>query len=85
MNLFKLGGWDRIFEEMELKYMNNAGTALAMLQKSRRIDIHFVTSLDKETCGLMEAIPTSQADVQRLIDFEKGDIAYIQNASLLYK
>ncbi len=85
MNLFKLGGWDRIFEEMELKYMNNAGTALAMLQKSRRIDIHFVTSLDKDTCGLMEAIATNPDEVQTLIDHEKGDIAYIQNASLLYK
>jgi len=85
MNLFKLGGWDQIFEAMEVKYMNNAGTALAMISKSRRIHIHFVTSLDQETCKLMGAIKTSPENVQALIDYETGDTAYIQNASLLYK
>ncbi len=85
MNLFRLGGWDQIFEEMEVKYMNNAGTALAMITKSRRIDIHFVTSLDQETCSLMGAIKTLPREVQQLIDHETGETAYIQNASLLYK
>ena len=85
MNLFRLGGWDQIFKEMEAKYMNNAGTALAMITKTRRIHIHFVTSLDEETCNLMGALKTESEEVQPLIDKETGDIAYIQNASLLYK
>ncbi len=85
MNLFKLGGWDPIFEKMQEKYENNAGTALAMIDKCRRINIHFVTSLDKETCDLMGAVKTSPGQAQQLIAHEKGEIAWIENASLLYK
>jgi len=85
MNLFKLGDWEQIFEEMENEYINNAGTALAMISKSRRIHIHFVTSLDQETCRLMGAIKTLPEAVQQLIHHENGETAYIQNASLLYK
>lgn len=84
LNLFKLGGWDPIFEKMETKYENNAGTALAMIDKCRRINIHFVTSLDKETCDLMGAVKTSPGQAQQLIAREKGEIAWIENASLLY-
>ncbi|MCK5068401.1 MAG: DUF2088 domain-containing protein, partial [Bacteroidales bacterium] len=51
MNLFKLGGRDNIFEELTVEYKNNAGTALAMLEKSGRIDIHMVTSLSDEECS----------------------------------
>ncbi len=85
MNLFKLGGWDQIFERMEEKYENNAGTALAMMDKSHRIKIHFVTSLDDETCNLMGAIKTSHEQTQDLIRNERGDVAWIENAGLLYK
>ncbi|MCK5136471.1 MAG: nickel-dependent lactate racemase [Bacteroidales bacterium] len=85
MNLFKLGGWDRIFEKMASRYENNAGTALAMIHKSRRIKIHFVTSFDKETCNLMGAVKTSPEQAQQLITDETGDMALIENASLVYK
>jgi len=85
LNLFKLGGWDPIFEKMEAKYENNAGTALAMIDKCRRIKIHFVTSLDKETCNLMGAVKTSPGQAQQLIAGDTGEIAWIENASLLYK
>lgn len=83
--LLRLGGEEGIFEAMEVRYRNNAGTALAMLQKSKRIRIHFVTSLDDETCRLMGAVRTAPEEVQGLIDQEQGEIAWIGNASLLYR
>ncbi len=47
MELFKLGGTEGIFREMALAYKNNAGTALATIEKAQRISIRFVTSLDE--------------------------------------
>lgn len=85
MNLFKLGGWDRIFEEMEKQYMNNAGTALATIKKSKRITVRFVTSLDEKTCGLMGYTRTSVEEAVQLAGQAGGDVAWIGNASLLYK
>jgi nickel-dependent lactate racemase len=85
LNLFKLGGWDAIFEQMQLKYENNAGTALSMIKKSRRISIRYVTSFDKETCDLLGAIKTSPEEAKSIVSNEKGNVAWIENASLLYK
>jgi len=85
MDIYKLGGWNQIFEKMKQCYANNAGTAVAMLDKAQRIEIHFVTSLDKETCNLMGAIKTSPEQAHDLIVEEKGKVAWIENAGLLYK
>jgi hypothetical protein len=85
MELFRLGGWDQIFAEMEKKYMNNAGTALATIQKSRKISVRFVTSLDDETCDLMGYTRISPEEAGDLLATETGQVAWIGNASLLYK
>lgn len=84
MKLFKLGGWNQIFEQNEVKYENNAATALSMMHKTNRIRIHFVTSLDEQTCILMGAFKTSFEETKQLMEKEAGDIAWIENASLLY-
>jgi nickel-dependent lactate racemase len=85
MKLFELGGREAIFKAMEKAYANNAGTALAMLEKAERIKIHFVTSLDREVCRRMGAIKTSPEEAQEIIHRETGEIAFIENASLVYK
>ena len=85
MELFRLGGTETIFEAMEKEYRNNAGTALATLEKARRISVRFVTSLDKETCSLMGTEKTSDEEARHVIAQETGDVAWIENASLLYK
>jgi nickel-dependent lactate racemase len=85
MDLFKLGGSGGIFREMEKKYQNNAGTALAMLQKSARISIRFVTSLDGETCSLMGARKTTPEEARDLVAGQSGKTAWIGNASLIYQ
>ena len=85
LDLFRLGGADRIFDQMEVEYKNNAGTALSMMGKSNRIRIHFVTSFDEEACRLMGAVKTTVDQARQLIGKETGQVAWIENASLLYK
>ncbi len=85
MELFSLGGSKGIFREMEKQYKNNAGTALATIQKSERISIRFVTSLDEEICRKMGTVHTTAEDAIELTAGEKGDVAWIGNASLLYR
>lgn len=85
MKLFKLGGRDNIFEVLAVEYKNNAGTALAMLEKSHRMDIYLVTSLSEEECTLMGAYKCSIENAQKIIEEETGQLAIIENAALLYK
>jgi len=76
---------EAIFREMKKQYKNNAGTALATIQKSERISIRFVTSLDEEHCSLMGTQLTTAEEAAGLVENEKGDVAWIGNASLLYR
>jgi len=85
MDIFKWGGRERIFDQLEAEYKNNAGTALSMLEKSGRIDIRMITSLSKEECELMGASKCASEDVQKLIDLEKGSVAVLENAGMLYR
>ncbi|MFO7933780.1 MAG: nickel-dependent lactate racemase [Bacteroidales bacterium] len=85
MDIFRSGNWKDIFNRMKINYENNAGTALAMLHKSKRIRICFVTSLDEKSCRLMGAVKTSPEQVQELISGHHGEMAWIENASMLYR
>lgn len=85
MDLFELGGSEGIFREMEKAYKNNAGTALASLEKAHRISVCFVTSLDESVCELMGTIPTTAKEAAGLIERNTGQVAWIGNASLLYR
>ncbi len=90
MDLFKKGGWSTIFGELAVEYKNNAGTALSMLEKSGRINIQMVTMLSEEECRLMGAGRCAPEDVQQIIDQEiidqeKGSMAILENAAMLYR
>ena len=85
MDLFKLGGSEGIFREMAIAYKNNAGTALATIEKARRISIRFVTSLDEETCSMMGCVLTPAEEAIRIAEHSTGEVAWIGNASLLYR
>ena len=85
LELFRLGGTGGIFDALKKEYRHNAGTALATLEKSKRISIRFVTSLDEETCTLMGTEKTTPEEAGQLIGEATGDVAWIGNASLLYR
>lgn len=85
MDLFSRGGKEQIFQQMERAYRNNAGTAIAMLEKTERIQVQMVTTLSEKECRLMGAAKCSAQDVQQLIDREKGTVAVLPHAGLLYR
>ncbi len=78
-------GWDAAFDRLRQCYQGNGGTALAMMQKTRRIHIGLVTDLDLDRCrtmGVSKIDPQSAADTVRR---HSGSQAVIPNASLLVK
>jgi len=83
--LFKASSWNQMFDLLSRKYEGNGGTALAMKAKSNRINIHMMTSLDKETCDLMGAGKTDIEQISRLLITHKGSLAVIDNASMLIR
>jgi nickel-dependent lactate racemase len=85
MDIFRWGGREAIFNRLRAAYQNNAGTVLAMLEKSERIEIWMVTSLSEEECRLMGANKCSAEDVQEMIDQEPGAVAVLENAGMLYR
>lgn len=85
LNLLNKGGEQEIFNIMEKHYENNGGTALSLLSKTKRINIHLVTSLDQEACTLMRIHKTIPSLVQKIVNTATGDIAYIANASMIYR
>ncbi|HEX2396206.1 MAG TPA: hypothetical protein VHI78_12735, partial [Bacteroidales bacterium] len=79
------GGFDAAFSILEKNYEGNGGTALSMIQKSKRIRIFMLTSLDESACKTLGVSRVTAPDIQQLINDEKGTIAAIANASLLVK
>lgn len=84
LKLFKLGGWSAIFSKMEGQFENNAGTALALMQKTKRIQIFMVTALSKEVCNLLGVKKINEKDAQKMIDRFDGELAVIENASIIF-
>jgi nickel-dependent lactate racemase len=85
MKYLQAGSFEAAFSILAQNYEGNGGTALSMMIKAKRINIHMLTSLDDETCSILGVKKIKEEDVQKLIDAEKGSIAVIRNASILIK
>lgn len=85
MKYLEAGSFDAAFTMLDAKYEGNGGTALSMMLKTKRIQIHMLTSLDEETCKTLGVSKICEEDIQKIIDAEKGSIAAIKNASILVK
>jgi lactate racemase len=83
--LFREGSWDKVFDKLSKKYEGNGGTALAMMEKTRRIHIHMITGFDEDTCTLIGVRKTDVSQANILLQKGKGSIAVIENASMLIK
>jgi nickel-dependent lactate racemase len=81
---FELGGFQAAFERLAQGYVGNGGTALAMMEKTRRIRIALVTDLDEAAVRAMgcEKISLDQARQEAAAG---GPWAVIPNASLLVR
>lgn len=85
MEMFHWGDRKAIFSQLSDGYRNNAGTAISMLEKSSRIQIFMVTSLDEATCRMMGTTPCLIDEAREIVEKEKGSMAIIENAGMLYR
>jgi nickel-dependent lactate racemase len=84
---FEVGGFAEAFRQLVDRYEGNGGTALAMMEKTRRIRIGLVTGLDDRTCRLIGVERWQHEEVRGHLAGlgGEGNIACIANASLLVR
>ncbi len=80
---FEMGGWKNTFSHLLENYAGNGGTALAMMEKTRRISIKLVTELSEELCSHIDATKISFEEARELSSSHTGSMAVIENSSLL--
>jgi nickel-dependent lactate racemase len=85
MQFIQAGSIEAAFAMLEKKYEGNGGTALSMMGKTGRIQVHMLTSLDADQCKKLGVIKVSADDIRKIISGEKGTISVIRNASVLVK
>ena len=82
---FEMGGFAAAFTRLAEHYEGNGGTALAMMEKTRRIRIGLVTELGEEICRSIGAERFSHDRVMAHLASlgDTADLAYIANGGLL--
>ncbi|OQY45002.1 MAG: hypothetical protein B6242_11440 [Anaerolineaceae bacterium 4572_78] len=80
---FELDGWQQMFDKLAKHYVGNGGTALAMMEKLGRINIHIVTEIGDATSRKIGfnkiSISESKAMLKKV---SSSSMAVIENASL---
>ena len=81
----EIGNYQTAFETLARNYEGNGGTALAMMEKSDRIRISLLTTLNSQDGDTIGFDKLNQGQIQTIINSEKSPTAVIPNASLLVK
>lgn len=74
-----------LFSKLSTKYQGNGGTALALKEKTERINISILTQLSHEHCALMGMNKIEREEIGEIVKRCEGSIAAIQNASTLVR
>ena len=82
---FDLGGWDAAFERLAGRYEGNGGTALALMEKTRRIRIDLVSALPAEIARKIGVGAISMEEARQAVRAHQGTLAVIPNASVLVR
>jgi len=82
---FKMGDWGTVFDHLATEYVGNGGTALAMMDKLRRIRISLVTMLDQSMADTIGFERISAEQAQTLVNGHRGELAVIPNAGVLVR
>jgi nickel-dependent lactate racemase len=85
MPWLEMEGYRAAFDRLAESYAGNGGTALSMLEKSKRIKIYLVTDLPDEVNHKMGTTRISMEKAGALLRECSGKIGVIPNASLLVK
>ena len=78
-------GWDAAFDRLQQDYQGNGGTALAMMEKARRIRIDLVSDLPQDVCKIIGVTRCDARSAADIITGHHGAMAVIPNASLLVR
>ncbi|MCP4671792.1 MAG: DUF2088 domain-containing protein [Desulfobacula sp.] len=83
LEYFELQNFSRAFSCLKDNYRGNGGTALSMMEKTQRINIFIKTALDDKTCRKIGIKKIEMAMMQTMINDFQGNVAVMDNASLL--
>lgn len=79
----ELDSYQTAFDTLARNYEGNGGTALAMMEKSNRIRISLLTTLNPQEGDTIGFDKLNQEQIQTIINSAKSPTAVIPNASLL--
>lgn len=85
LQFLEAGSYEAAFSILAKKYEGNGGTALSMLEKTKRIRIYMLTTLSSEICRILQVKKVTVPEIDDMLASEKGTIAIIKNASILVK
>ncbi|MDZ7739821.1 MAG: lactate racemase domain-containing protein [Bacteroidales bacterium] len=78
------GSRQDIFNKLKNNYSGNGGTALSLISKTERINVHMLSTLDGEVCNLLNIRKLNTEGLRNRIAKLKGSTAVISNAAVLY-
>jgi len=84
LSLFTGGTRKDILGKLKINYTGNGGTALSLLSKTERINVHMITSLGTDICNALNIKRIKPGDLQSATGRLKGKTALIENASMVY-
>ena len=73
------------FENLLANYLGNGGTALALMEKAKRIKISMLSQLDKAVCDQIQLRLTGIKEIQDILSNTQNSLAIIKNASVVVK
>ena len=82
---FDMGGWHAAFDRLADRYAGNGGTALAMMEKVRRIDISLVSGLAPEVADKIGVTLICVDAAKKIVSDHQGSLAVVPNASVLVR
>jgi nickel-dependent lactate racemase len=85
LQYLRSGSFEAAFTMLESNYEGNGGTALSLMNKTRRISIRMLTSLSDDECKTLGIRKVTLSDLSALPGEARGTLAVIKNASMLVK
>ncbi len=79
----EMGGYEAAFQQLLEHYEGNGGTALAMMEKLKRINISLVTEIGDTESGIIGFDKISMETARQIVGDSDFTVAIIPNASLL--